>query len=97
MSKPNNRVKWGNFILGTESGEISVGLQPSAFICFCLIRMLYFISQYIPTSEPKVTFTFLFVLLVYFNCNRAEALNLLSSLKNTKEVTYIIKYLRNYL
>ena len=31
-------------------------------ICTCLVRMLHFISQYIPASEPKVTFTFLTVL-----------------------------------
>ena len=31
-------------------------------ICTCLVRMLHFISQYVPASEPKVTSSFLSVL-----------------------------------
>ena len=34
MLKPNNRVKWGNVILGTANEDIYVGLQPTAFISF---------------------------------------------------------------
>ena len=35
MLEPNNRVKRGNVILGKANGDSYVGLQPTAFICFC--------------------------------------------------------------